>query len=126
MTKSPGHAQWPEHRITERRLGQRLLARVNGEVVAESEDVVRVDEDGNPARYYFPRTDVRMDQLQASSKRTTCPFKGVARYFDVVAGGRTLVDAAWSYESPYEEHAALKGRIAFHGDEQPEIEIETG
>ena len=125
MSKSPGHAQWPKHQIRERHLPEHIVASVNGEPIADSNDVIRVEEEGHPARHYFPRGDVRMDRLQASTETTQCPFKGNAVYFSVVADGRVLKDAAWSYEAPYDEHGDLKERIAFYTERAPEIEIKT-
>jgi len=64
MSKSPAHQKWPDHKVEEKRLAQRIRLETDGEVIAESSDVIRVDEDGYPARYYFPRSDVRMDKLE--------------------------------------------------------------
>lgn len=127
MSKSPGHQKWPDHHLTERHLGQRIRVSVRGAVLADSTDVIRVDEDGNPARYYFPRADVRMERLQPSETTTQCPFKGSARYFSVGGvGGQPLKDAVWSYEDPFDEHADLKERVAFYDDKVPEIEVQPG
>jgi len=100
-----------------------MQARIAGQVLADSRDVIRVDEDEHLARYYFPRNDVNFAALERTSTTTECPFKGKAKYFSVHANGGTLPDAAWTYETPYEEHADLKERIAFYEDKYPEIEV---
>jgi uncharacterized protein (DUF427 family) len=123
MSKSPGHQQHPEHRVDERQLDQRMTVSINGEVIADSTNVIRVDEDRSPARFYFPRSDVKMDKLQASNTTTMCPYKGTARYFSINAGGKQLKDSVWSYETPYDEHADLAGRVAFYDDKMPEIQV---
>ena len=123
MSKSPGHQQHPEHRVAERHLDRRMTVSINGEVIADSRDVIEVDEDRSPARFYFPRSDVKMDKLQASQKTTECPYKGTARYFSISAGGKQLKDSVWSYETPYDEHLDLAGRVAFYDDKMPEIQV---
>lgn len=123
MNKSPGHQQQPLHHVTSCRLAQRMSVTVAGEVIAQSSRVLRVDEDGQPARFYFPRADVDMSRLQPSTTATTCPFKGTARYFDILAQGLVLRGAAWSYENPYEEHRNLEGRLAFYDDKIPQLHL---
>lgn len=125
MSKAPGHEKWPSHRVEERHLEKRVIARVNNEVIADSQNVIRVEEDGSPERFYFPRGDVKMEKLHSTPTKTECPFKGHASYFSISAGQNELKDAAWTYESPYDEHSDLKERIAFYTDKIPEIEIRT-
>jgi uncharacterized protein (DUF427 family) len=123
MSHSPGHRKWPEHQVRETHLDERLRVEVNGELVADSDDVIKVEEDGNPTRYYFPRTDVEMDKLEPTEKTTMCPFKGTAHYFSLDAGGKKLENAVWTYEDPYDEHRDLRDRVAFYDDKLPEIHV---
>jgi uncharacterized protein (DUF427 family) len=123
MSKSPGHQKWPDHQVREEPLRQPMEVEVEGVVVASSADVIKVVEDKSPVRYYFPRTDVRTDKLKRSQTTTECPFKGTASYYSLNVGERQLDDAIWSYEDPYDEHQALKGRMAFYDDRSPEIHV---
>ena len=125
MNKSPGHEQWPNHKVEEERLDHAMTVELGGETIARSNSVIRVKEDGHPDRYYFPRTDVKMTQLQRSPTVTTCPFKGQAHYFNVQAGGKIYKDAVWTYEDPYDEHRDLQDRVAFYDDKIPEILVRT-
>jgi uncharacterized protein (DUF427 family) len=99
--------------VKEEHLADRVRVEVNGEVIADSKDVVKVEEDGNPPRYYFPRSDVKMDRLEGSETTSECPFKGTAHYFSVTTDERKIDDAVWTYEEPFEEHEDLKDRLAF-------------
>lgn len=123
MGKSPGHQQFPEHKVIEQHVGERVRVLFHGETLADSNDVIKVEEDGFPARYYFPRDAVAMKQLEPSAMTSECPFKGVAHYFDLNVGEERVKNAVWTYEDPYDEHSALKERLAFYDDKVPEIEI---
>lgn len=114
MTPSPGHLQHPEHRIVESLAAGRMTVELNGQCLADSRgDVIRLTEDDQPVHFYFSRDDVQMQFLKPSAKKTSCPFKGTATYFSIRTPDAKVEDAVWSYEDPYEEHAALKGRLAF-------------
>lgn len=134
MSKSPGHQKWPDHKVRETPVGQQVTAELDGQILAESTRAIRVDEDGSPARYYFPRDDVRMDKLQRTATTSHCPFKGTAHYFSLSmdGGGKggtpgvhagLLEDAVWSYEEPFDEHQDLKDRMAFYDDKYRDIHV---
>jgi len=80
----------------------------NGTVIAESERTKVVE--GNQ---YFPRDAVRREHLRESSTHTTCPWKGVASYYDVVVGNEVNKDAAWYYPETKEAANDIRGYIAF-------------
>ena len=121
--RSPGHRQHPDHKVLEKHLDQRVTVEIGGQVVADSRDVVEVDEDGSPPRYYFPRADVRMADLSRSESTSQCPYKGTAHYYSVRVGDRVLPDSVWTYEEPYDEHEGLANRLAFWPEKTPEISI---
>ena len=80
----------------------------NGVVLAESDRTVVVE--GN---HYFPIGDVDRAVLAPSDTHTTCPWKGVASYYDVVVGGSRNADAAWYYPEPFEAAKAIADHVAF-------------
>src|SRR5262245_13606230 len=123
MSRSPGYRRHPEHQIRATRVHARMQVLFREQIVADSIDVIQLHEHGHPVRYYFPRTDVKMEVLARSDTTTRCAFKGTASYFSLRAQSATLVHAAWSYEVPYDEHADLQERLAFHDDRLPEIKI---
>src|SRR5439155_21247097 len=90
MSKSPGHQKWPQHRVDERRVDGTVTVQIDGDVLAQSRNVIRVDEEEYPPRYYLPRDDVKMDKLERSNTTTECPFKGTAHYFSIAAGDKRL------------------------------------
>src|SRR5689334_14557108 len=44
MNKSPGHAKWPDHQVKELHSDQHVRVEVDGQLIADSRNVVRVDE----------------------------------------------------------------------------------
>lgn len=80
----------------------------NGHVIAESDDTVVVE--GN---HYFPAESVNRELLRDSATHTTCGWKGLASYYDLVVDGAESRDAAWYYPEPKEAAAQVRGRVAF-------------
>ncbi|MEP0547965.1 MAG: DUF427 domain-containing protein [Rhodothermales bacterium] len=80
----------------------------NGVVIAESDATRKVE-----ANHYFPLDAVNTEYLKQSDYHTTCPWKGEASYYHVVAGGETNENAAWFYPDPSEKASEIKDYVAF-------------
>jgi uncharacterized protein (DUF427 family) len=93
---------------------RRIRARLGGETVVDSRHAKLLHEHGHLPVYYFPQEEVRMDLLVPTDRHTTCPYKGVASYWSVHAGGKVSENAAWSYPEPLDEAPPLAGYLAFY------------
>lgn len=93
-----------------------IEVRLDGELLAATERALRLDETGLPARYYIPKTDVRMELLQPTSFHTSCPFKGEASYWSVEVAGTRHDGIAWAYEAPIPAAAEIAGLLSFYPD----------
>ena len=80
----------------------------NGQILAESDDIETVE--GN---VYFPEKSVNRTFLRPSSTSSTCPHKGLARYFTVLVDGQENQDAAWYYPAPKPAARSVKHKVAF-------------
>lgn len=80
----------------------------NGQVIAESNQTIVVE--GN---HYFPDESVKKQYLSESPTHTTCPWKGVASYYNISVDGKTNEDAAWYYPEVSELAKGIKGYVAF-------------
>ena len=80
----------------------------NGVVLAESDRCEVVE--GNQ---YFPPDAVKREYFKPSATHTTCPWKGVASYYDVLVDGETNRDAAWYYPEPKEAAKQIQNHVAF-------------
>ena len=85
-----------------------MQASWKGTVIASSDDIVTVE--GNA---YFPVSSLKMEHFTPSEHRTTCGWKGVAHYYDVVVNGEVNSNAAWFYPEPKQAAEDIKGRVAF-------------
>ncbi len=117
------HPRDPYHRIDILESSRHVKIRVNGEVVAETERPRILFETGLPPRYYIPPEDVREDVLVGSQKTTRCPYKGVASYWSVEAGGERVEDLVWYYPEPIPEAAKIEGHLAFF-NERVDLEVD--
>ncbi|MDR9428874.1 MAG: DUF427 domain-containing protein [Salibaculum sp.] len=90
------------------------VVRAGGAVLGESTRALELTEGDYPPVIYFPREDLSMVFLDPSEASTNCPYKGAARYYDIVAKSGTIKDAAWSYEDPKPEVGEIGDHIAFY------------
>lgn len=80
----------------------------NGQIIAESEDIITVE--GN---HYFPEEDVNKSLLRSSDATSFCGWKGHCSYYSLLVNGQENKDAAWYYADPYPTAEKIRGRIAF-------------
>lgn len=83
-------------------------AKWNGKTIAESDRFELVE--GN---VYFPRSALKAEFFRASSHTSTCPWKGVASYFDIQVDEKINPNAAWYYPNPKQAAANIKDHVAF-------------
>ncbi len=88
---------------------------VDGLTIAESTRPTLLFETGLPARYYLPKTHVRMDLLTQSDSVSHCPYKGNAEYWSLEHDD-LRADIAWSYRTPLPESQKIAGLISFYTD----------
>lgn len=120
----PGYAKHPGHTIRLEPCPQRVRAVLNGETIADTTRALAMLEGDYEPRYYVPRDDVRSDLVSATETDTYCPFKGTASYWTFTTGDRVSEDAAWSYETPYDEMMAIKGYFCFYDDRVDDLIID--
>jgi uncharacterized protein (DUF427 family) len=116
--KAPG----ADHPITIEKNSARVVVKLGGRVIADTQDALIVREASYPGVQYIPRKDVDMSQLQRSQHTTYCPYKGDCSYYSIPAGGPRAVNSVWTYESPYEAVAAIREYLAFYPNRVDSIE----
>jgi uncharacterized protein (DUF427 family) len=114
MSAKPIKIPGPDHPITITPNPGRVVVRVAGRIVADSRNALTLRESSYPPVQYVPRADVDMALLERTDRATYCPYKGDCSYFSVPFGG--LVNAVWSYETPYDAVNAIKDHLAFYAD----------
>lgn len=98
-----------------------------GAEIARTTEAFRVLETSHPPVYYLPPHAFAAGVLVPADGSSVCEWKGRARYFDVVAGGRRAERAGWAYPDPVAAFAPLRDYVAIYpaamdecwvGDEQ--------
>jgi uncharacterized protein (DUF427 family) len=110
------HARDPYTRVDNIPSSRHIEVVIDGVKVADSTSPVLAFETGLPVRYYLPKTDVRMDLLEAIDLQTDCPYKGAASYYDVVVNGENHGHLVWWYPFPAAESARLAGLVSFYNE----------
>ncbi len=93
-----------------------VIVSTGDQIIAKSSAALSLKEGSYSPVLYIPFEDVAANLISKSETTSYCPFKGTANYWNVVIDGETIVDAAWSYEGPFDEMLAIKGHLAFYPD----------
>jgi uncharacterized protein (DUF427 family) len=91
----------------------------HGLTLVDTASAIQILETSQAPAFYFPRTDVAMEHLVAARGASMCEWKGRASYWSVAPNGDQTApggteNAAWSYDTPVERYAAIKGHLAFY------------
>ena len=116
--KVPG----PDHPITIARNANRVVVKVAGRIVADTQDALTLREASYQPVHYIPRKDVDMTLLAPTDHTTYCPYKGDCAYFSIPLGSERATNAVWSYEAPYAAVAVIKDHLAFYPERVDAIE----
>lgn len=113
----------PDHPITISPTNARVRVLVEGRVIADSVNALRLEEQGYPPVYYVPREDADMSLLTRTTHYTYCPYKGDCTYYTIPIGGERSEYAVWTYEQPYGAVSAIREHLAFYPSRVDSIEI---
>lgn len=110
------HPRDPYTRIEVLASSRHVRVSLDGELLAESAQPIILFETGLPPRFYLPGADVDTERLQPSTKRTRCPYKGVASYWSLSGTGEAGRDVVWTYRQPLAEAAKVAGLLCFYNE----------
>ena len=77
-------------------------------ILAESNATIVVE--GN---HYFPPDSINKNYFKDSNTQSSCPWKGLASYYNLVVDGKVNQDAAWYYPDPKSAAGNIKNYVAF-------------
>jgi uncharacterized protein (DUF427 family) len=125
MSVQPQKRPSSEHPISIEKDPKRVIVRVAGRVIADTQKALLLREASYPPIHYIPRADIDMSALQRTDRHTYCPYKGDCAYFSVPLGGARSANAVWTYEAPFAAVAEIKDHLAFYPDRVDAIEQQT-
>ncbi len=87
---------------------------LGGVTVVHTDRPLRVLETSHPPTFYLPVSDFLGGSLRPARGQSMCEWKGLASYFDVVAGDEVASAAAWGYPHPTSDFASLLDHVALY------------
>ena len=91
-------------------MGPAIMAKAvwKNTVLSESDTFETVE--GN---IYFPADAIQREFFKESEHQSSCPWKGVAKYYSVTVDGEENPDAAWYYPEPKPAAENIRDHVAF-------------
>lgn len=100
-----------------------IKVRRNGVLLAKSSRAKVMYETRLSPQVYIPSEDIVVPLSDQSELKTFCPFKGTARYRDIILEDETISNGAWSYDDAMPESRAINGHIGFMPEAGVEIDF---
>lgn len=110
------HARDPYTRVDILPSSRRVRVEIDGVTVADTTNASFLFETLLPTRYYIPKTDVRMDLLSPTDLASHCPYKGMARYWNVQVNDVEHENIVWGYDAPLPESQKIVGLVSFYNE----------
>lgn len=120
--RSPGMQKNPDYQLKMERMHQRVEVFIDNEKIAETLSAIKLLEEGHDPVIYIPKNDIVAVDFEKYDDYQ-CPYKGSGKLYTIKHGEQKHENAAWTYETPYDEVQELKGRVAFYPDRVQEIRI---
>lgn len=99
---------------------ERIVITLDGAVIADTTDSLRVLETSHPPVYYLPRAAFTAGSLSPAAGTSFCEFKGVASYLSVGTADR----AAWYYPDPSRGYEQLTDRVAVYPGRMDSVTVD--
>ena len=97
---------------------RKLSIKYKNEVIAQTENALIVKEVGKGVYdpvFYIPKEDIRIKLVEEADRKSHCPIKGDATYWNIEDDFSENY-FAWSYEEALPRSKKLQGLIAFNID----------
>jgi len=117
MPNEPVSQATQQYRFSFDREAKQVSAHYQGIMLANSNQVMLLQETRISPVCYFPRDDVRMDLFERSDFVSYCPLRGNATHYSLRVGEIAADNILWSYEDPLKDAAAIKDYVAFYTDQ---------
>lgn len=111
------HPRSPYARVDTRRSSSSVRVEIDGVVLADAPNCVKLFETGLPTRYYLDRPYVDLTRLRPTDTVSSCPYKGTTSgywSFDSEVGAHE--DIAWAYDHPTNQVDGVAGMITFYNE----------
>ena len=103
---------------------QHIQVIFNRIVLVDTHSAYRVLETSHPPSYYLPQSDIQMQYLTPTNKRTICEFKGQASYWTLEINGKTASNVAWSYTNPFNGYEPIRDYLAFYPSKMDQCTVD--
>ena len=96
------------------RVNYQIRIVLGGVEIVNTTHAWRVLETFHPPTYYIPQSAFSAGSILPAAGQSLCEWKGQARYFSLVAGGKTASRCAWAYANPTPAFQPIANHLALY------------